>query len=87
MEKISVASLSYRGIIDPDVLLHTVKYNQICKGFGREDAELWTLLTSGFTNRELMVIYGFTNINSICVKPYWLRSRLEKDMRQLIANR
>lgn len=79
-EMINVASLRKHGIIDPDALLHTPRFN----GLRCEDAELWTLLMAGFSSRELKVIYGMTNINSVYIKRHRLRNRLDKNMRQLL---
>lgn len=86
LEEVSVESLSRRGIIDPDALLRTPHYNKACKGMKRSDAELWTLIKAGFTSRELMVIYGLTNINSVYIKRNRLKSRLQKHMLDLTNN-
>ncbi len=86
-EKISVESLRDRGIIEPDMLLHKPHYHRMCSELKREDAELWALLKAGFKTRELMVIYGHTNINSVYVKINRLRKRLNRKMRELIDDR
>ncbi len=87
LEMISVESLSARGIIDPDALLRTPKYNRQCKELRRKDAELWTLIMAGFKARELKVIYGLTNIHSVYVKRNRMRKRLSKKMQELLDNR
>jgi hypothetical protein len=87
LEMISVESLRKRGIIDPDALLRTPRYNRHCKDLRREDAELWALLMAGFKPRELKVIYGLTNINSVYVKVNRLKKRLNKKMQQLMEDR
>ena len=83
-EQVSASALEERGIIDPDTLLHTARYNRMCENLKREDAELWALLMRGFSIRELKVIYGFENINSVYTKTHRLRSRLDKRMQQLL---
>ncbi len=87
IETINVKSLQQRGVIDPDVLLHTPKYNLMCSELKKEDAELWTLLKAGFTTRELMMVYGHTNINSVYVKVNRLRKRLDRKMQELMDDR
>lgn len=87
METINVKSLRERGVIDPDILLHTPMYNRMCSELKSEDAELWALLKAGFTTRELMMVYGHTNINSVYVKVNRLKKRLGRKMRELIDDR
>ncbi len=86
IEIIHVKSLRERGVIDPDMLLQTPRYNRMCRELKCDDAELWALLKAGFTTRELMMIYGHTNINSIYVKVNRLRKRLDRKMQELIDN-
>lgn len=84
LEEIGMPSLRKRGIIDPDTLLRTPRFNRMCGELRCEDAELWILLMAGFSSRELKVIYGMTNINSVYIKRHRLRGRLDKKMQQLL---
>ncbi len=67
-----------KGIIKPETLLRKPKYHRMCNELRYKDAELWTLLMIGFTPREIMVVYGIKNINSVYVKFNRLHRRLEK---------
>ncbi len=87
VEKVSVDSLRKRGIIKPETLLRKPKYHRMCNELRYKDAELWTLLMIGFTPREIMVVYGIKNINSVYVKIHRLRGRLNKKMKQLINDK
>lgn len=87
LEMVSVESLRAHGIIDPDALLRTPKYNRTCKELRCEDAELWTFLMAGFSSRELKIIYGLTNLNSVYVKRNRLKKRLNKKMQELLVDR
>ncbi len=87
LEKISRESLKERGIIEPESLLLTPKYNRMCSELRGDDAELWALLQAGFTTRELKMIYGHTNINSMYVKINRLKGRLSRKMQELMENR
>lgn len=86
-ECVSAESLDRRGIIDPDALLHNARFRRSCENLRREDARLLTLLREGITNRELKVIYGLKDINSVYVKISRLRGRLDKRMKDLLDDR
>jgi hypothetical protein len=83
METINIKSLREHGLIDPDMLLHSPRYNRMCSELKGEDAELWALREAGFTTRELKMVYGHTNINSVYVKVNRLKKRLERKMQEL----
>jgi rhodanese-related sulfurtransferase len=68
LEEFNIISLRRRGIIDPDVLLKSSAYIFLYDNMKRSDAELWALRKAGFSNRGLVIIYGFKNLNSIYVK-------------------
>ncbi len=78
LEQINVSSLRERGIIDSDILLHSRLHKFIYKKLPNRDAELWVLRKTGFTARELTIIYNLNNINSIYVKLYRLNKRFDK---------
>lgn len=86
-ELVNVKSLTKRGLIDPDALLRTPRYNRDFNSLKRCDAELLALLAAGFSNRELKVIFGLKNLNSVYIKNHRVRSRLSAKMRQLLDDR
>jgi hypothetical protein len=82
LETVSVNSLSRRGIINPDAMLRTSKFNQELKTMKQGDAELLALLMAGFSSREIKIIYGLKNMNSVYIKCHRLRSRMSKKMKK-----
>jgi hypothetical protein len=84
LETVNAKSLTKRGIIDPEALLGTSLDKSELSGMKRSDAEFLSLLSAGFSYRELTVIYGLKNLNSVYIKSHRLRGRLSKKMLQLL---
>lgn len=83
LETVNIESLRERGIIDPEALLRTPRFNPMYRMMTRSDVEILALSKAGFSNRELKVIYNLSNINSIYIKRHRAKTRLTKIMDEI----
>ncbi len=87
LEAISISALRESGIIDPSALLQIPPHKKAYSKMKRADAELWALRMAGLSMRELKIIYGLKNMNSMYVKLHRMKSRLDKNTQELLENR